>query len=57
MYAASVALSDKQLIDQVSDVPSTILNFLQNSLQKLFQFIFLLKKKEKEKKVLSALII
>ena len=34
---------DKQLIDQASDVPSIIFfhNFLQNSLQKLFQFIFL----------------
>ena len=33
----------KQLINQVSDVPSIIFfhNFLQNSLQKSFQFIFL----------------
>ena len=35
---------DERLIDQVSDVPSIIFfhNFLQNSLQKSFQFIFLL---------------
>jgi hypothetical protein len=34
---------DKQLIDQASDVPSIIFfhNFLHDSLQKLFQFIFL----------------
>ena len=34
---------DKRLIDQASDVPSIIFfhNFLQNSLQKSFQFIFL----------------
>ena len=34
---------DKWLIDQASDVSSIIFfhNFLQNSLQKLFQFIFL----------------
>ena len=35
---------DKGLIDQGSDVPSIIFffhNFLQISLQKLFQFIFL----------------
>ena len=35
---------DKRLIDQESDVQSIIFshNFLQNSLQKLLQFIFLL---------------
>ena len=34
---------NEQLIDQASDVPSIIFfhNFLQNSLQKSFQFIFL----------------
>jgi hypothetical protein len=34
---------DEQLIDQASDVPSIIFfhDFLQNSLQKSFQFIFL----------------
>ena len=34
---------DDCLIDQVSDVPSIIFfhNFLQNSLQKSFQFIYL----------------
>ena len=33
---------DKPLMDQASDVPSFIIfhNFLQNSLQKLFQFFF-----------------
>ena len=42
-YDGSVARWDKRLIDQASDVPSIIffLNFLQNSLKKSFQFIFL----------------
>ena len=41
-YAGSLGPWDKQLIDQVSDVPRTFYhNFLQNSLQKSFQFIFL----------------
>ena len=39
----SVARWDNRLINQASDVPSIIffLNFLQNSLHKSFQFIFL----------------
>ena len=34
---------DNRLIDQASDVPSIIFvhNFLENSLQKFFQFIFI----------------
>ena len=34
---------DKRIVDQASDVPSSISfhDFLQNSLQKSFQFIFL----------------
>ena len=39
-YAGSLGRWDKQIVDQASDVPSIIL-FLQNSLQKSFQFIFL----------------
>ena len=42
-YAGSLGRWDKWIVDQASDVPSIIFfpNFLQNSLQKLFQFIFL----------------
>ena len=49
---------DERLIDQASDVPSIFFhNFLQNSLQKSFQFIFysfIILQKLKER-VLSAL--
>ena len=42
-YTGLLGRWDKWLIDQASDVPSIIFihNFLQNSLQKSFQFIFL----------------
>ena len=41
-YAGSLGRWDEQLIDQASDVPSIIFfhNFLQNSLQKLFDSTF-----------------
>ena len=42
-YAGLLGRWDKRIVDQASDVPSIIFfhNFLQNSLQKSFQFIFL----------------
>ena len=43
LYAGLLGWWENHLIDQVSDVPSIIffLNFLQNTLQKGFQFILL----------------
>ena len=42
-YAGLLGRWDKRILDQMFDVPSIIFfhNFLQNSLQKSFQFIFL----------------
>ena len=43
-YAGSLGRWAKRIVDQASDVPSIIFfhDFLQNSLQKSFQFIFLI---------------